>query len=230
MGDFDRQLKKLDLTAMTKEQLIEKVGKNGFLSDDKTLAAKLIYVSGINSFDEYFDTEGLLGTDAVIHLTKHPKGLAIKIAKNFSSFPFGLAFTEIKRTVVSETSDSSHLIFETIDGKIIFSIKSAKKSEVKQFLEDIHHKYESDKVKVENKQSQIVIEVDRNRVPAYGAKKIIIRLVVFILLYFPLFAVKYIVFGNQSNFLVPTIVLISFLASKPIARHVVSKFFPGLNE
>ena len=211
MGDFDRQLKKLDLTAMTKEQLIEKVGKKGFLSYDKTLAATLIYISGINSFDEYFDTEGLLGTDAVIHLTKHPKGLAIKI-------------------VVSETSDSSHLIFETIDGKIIFSIKSAKKSEVKQFLEDIHHKYDSDKVKVESKSSQVVIEVDRNRVPAYGAKKIIIRLVVFILVYFPLFAAKYIVFGNQVNFLVPTIVLISFFASKPIARHVVSKFFPGLNE
>jgi len=156
-------------TTMTKEQLVDKVGKNGFLADDKTLAAKLHYDSGIPSFDEYLDGKTVKQIGAVIHLTKHPKGLAIKIAKNFSSFPFGLAFTEIKRTVLSETANISHLIFDTTDGKIIFSVKSSDTSEVKEFLKDIHLKYDIDKVKVESKQSQAVVEVDRNPVPAYIA-------------------------------------------------------------
>ena len=156
-------------TTMTKEQLIEKVGKNGFLADDKTLAAKLNYDSGIPSFDEYLGGKTLKQIDAVIHLTKHPKGLAIKIAKNFSSFPFGLSFSEIKRTIVSEIGDPSHLIFETADGKIIFSAKSSHIVDIKEFLNDINLKYALEKVKVESKQSQAVVEVDKNPVPAYIA-------------------------------------------------------------
>ena len=154
---------------MTKEQLIDKVGKNGFFSDDKTLAAKLTYDSGIPSFDEYLDGKTVKQIGAVIHLTKHPKGLAIKIVKNSSSFPFGLAFTEIKRTVISETADISHLIFDTTDGKIIFSVKSADTSDVKEFLKDIHLKFDLDKIKVESKQNKVVVEIDRNPVPAYIA-------------------------------------------------------------
>jgi len=127
---------------MTKEQLIAKVGKNSFLDDDITLAAKLNYNSGILIFDEYLDGKTLKQIGAVIHLTKHPKGLAIKIAKNFSSFPFGLAFDEIKKTVVSETASISHLIFDTTFGKIIFSLKSKDAFEIKQYLNDIYLKYD----------------------------------------------------------------------------------------
>lgn len=135
---------------LTKADLTEKVGKKFFLADDYTLAAKLNYDNGIPEFDTYLDGKTLKEINAVIHLTKYPKGLVIKIAKNFSSFPFGLPYSEIKRTVLSEKAEKSNLIFETVDkGKIIFSLKTANILEVKQFLDDIHLKYDYEKTKSE---------------------------------------------------------------------------------
>ncbi len=127
---------------MTKTELTEKVGKKFFLADDYTLAAKLNYDSGIPSFEKYLNGKTLKQISAVIHLTKYPKGLVIKIAKLFSSFSFGLAYTEIKRTLLAEKSGTSNLIFETSDnGNIIFSLKTSHIFDVKQFLDDIHLKY-----------------------------------------------------------------------------------------
>lgn len=154
---------------MTKEQLIDKIGKNGFFADNKTLAAKLHYDSGIPIFDEYLDGKTVKQIGAVIHLTKHPKGLAIKIAKHFSSFSFGLSFVEIKRTVISKAADISYLFFDTTDGRIAFSFSTSDILEVKQFLKDINLKFDIDKIKVESKQKPTVVEVDRNPIPAYIA-------------------------------------------------------------
>jgi len=129
-------------TTMTKNELTEKVGKKFFLADDYTLAAKLNYDSGIPPFDNYLNGKTLKQISAVIHLTEYPKGLVIKIAKLFSSFPFGLPYTEIQRTILSKKLGSSILIFETTDnGKIIFSLKTTDISDVRQFLDDIHLKY-----------------------------------------------------------------------------------------
>ncbi|MBL0065628.1 MAG: hypothetical protein IPP38_11580 [Bacteroidetes bacterium] len=103
------------------------------------------YDSGIPSFDKYLDGKTLKQINAVIHLSKFPKGLVIKIAKHFSSFPFGLPYSEITRTLLSEKSTTSHLIFETTDNsKIIFSLKTADIFEVRQFLNDIHLKYDTE--------------------------------------------------------------------------------------
>lgn len=151
---------------MTKEQLIEKIGKNGFLDDAKTLAAKLNYESGISSFDEYLDGKTLKQIDAVIHLTKHPKGLAIKIAKNFSSFSFGLAFDEIERTDIIGAGIVSCLIFQTVNGEITFSIKPKGMSEVKQFLTDINLEFNDRKREVLN---LIYMEGEKNHAGAYMA-------------------------------------------------------------
>ncbi len=87
---------------MTKEELNEKLGKNGFLADNQSLSGILTYENGISSFDEYLNGKTLKEINAVIHLTKHPKGFAIKIVKNFSSFLFALEFSEINKTVVPE--------------------------------------------------------------------------------------------------------------------------------
>jgi len=128
--------------AMTKKELTEKVGRKIFLADDYTLAAKLNYESGIQSFDSYLDGKTLKQICAVIHLTKYPKGLVIKIAKLFSSFPFGLPYEDIQNVVLLEKTGTSRLIFETVEaGKIFFSFKTENLSDVKQFLDDIRLKY-----------------------------------------------------------------------------------------
>ena len=127
---------------MTKKELTEKVGKRFFLADDYTLAAKLNYESGIQSFDSYLDGKTLKQIRAVIHLTKYPKGLVIKIAKLFSSFPFGLPYEDVQSTVLTEKAGTSKLVFETAEnGKIVFSLKTGNFSDVKQFLDDIRLKY-----------------------------------------------------------------------------------------
>jgi hypothetical protein len=131
---------------MTKKELTDKVGKRFFLANDYTLAAKLNYESGIREFDNYLDGKTLKQIHAVIHLTKYPKGLVIRIAKNFSSFPFGLPYNDIEQVMLSEKTEISKLVFETINnGKIIFSLKTDNLFDVKEFLDDISMKYTFEK-------------------------------------------------------------------------------------
>lgn len=155
-------------TTQTKEELTEIVGKKPFLADDTTLAAKLNYDSGIQAFDEYLNGQTLKQIDAVIHLTKYPKGLVIKIAKNFSSFPFGLAYSEIKRTVLTERPTISNLTFEKSDNnKIVFSLKTSNISEIKSFLADINLKYDYEKVKVETIKKEVQpVNTTKHGIPA----------------------------------------------------------------
>lgn len=152
---------------MTKEQLNEKLGKNGFLADDQSLSGILTYENGISSFDEYLNGKTLKEINAVIHLTKHPKGLAIKIVKNFSSFLFALEFFEIDKTVVSENAETSHLIFETKNQNIIFSFKKNNISEVEEFLNEINHKYEKQYLNIEIKTNLNQTILNNNPINAY---------------------------------------------------------------
>ena len=152
---------------MTKEQLIRKVGKNDFLADEIMLSGKLTYIGGIPSFDGYLGGMTLKQINAVIHMKKHPKGLAIKIVKNFSSFPFGLEYAEIKKTIIIKKTDTSELIFETTTGRISFSLKSSYVSEVQEFLDETNLKYEVEKIKIVNKQNQAKVEVDKNPITVY---------------------------------------------------------------
>jgi len=128
---------------LTKAELFEKVGKRSLLDNHYMLPAILNYDNGIKSFDKYLNGKTLAQIDAVIHLIKYPKGLVIKIAKLYSSFPFGLAYSEIKRTLISEKLEISNLIFETMDNeKIGFSFKTKNKFEVKEFLNSCHISYD----------------------------------------------------------------------------------------
>lgn len=131
------------MTIITKKQITEKVGKKYFLSNDYTLAAKLNYESGIILFDKYLNEKSLKDINAVIHITKYPKGLVFKIAKFFSSIQFALGFSEIQRTLLSEKPETSRLIFETInDEKIFFTLKTNDINIVSQFLIDIKLKHD----------------------------------------------------------------------------------------
>jgi len=145
-------------TKLTKAELTEKVGKKSFFADECMLAAKLNYDSGIPEFDTYLDGKSLKKINAVIHLIKYPKGLVIKIAKNFSSFPFGIPYSEIKRTMLSENIEKPNLIIETVDkGKIIFSLKTESIAEVKQFIDTIHlNDDEKNKSETINKEAKLV--------------------------------------------------------------------------
>ena len=140
---------------MTKNELKEKVGRKSFFDNDYTFAAILKYDSGISIFDEYLAGKTLKEIGGVIHLTKYPKGLLIKIAKNFSSFPFGLSYSEIKRTILSEKQNISYLIFEKLDNdKIVFSFNTSNISNVISFLNDINLKYDNDKIKAETMKAE----------------------------------------------------------------------------
>lgn len=133
-------------TTSTKTELSKKVGKKSLLDNDYMLAAILDYVSGIKSFDSYLNGKTLKQMNAACHIIKYPKGLVISIAKLFSSFPFGLADSEIKRTFLNEKLEISNLTFETIDNQnIIFSFKTKNIFEVKQFLNDIHLSFDYNK-------------------------------------------------------------------------------------
>jgi|SRR5690554_4987413 len=151
---------------MTKTELNEKVGKKLFLADDYTIAAKLNYESGIPSFDKYLNGKKLKQIGAVIHLTKYPKGLVFKIAKLFSSFPFGISYSEIRRTLLLEKPDTSNLIFETSNGKITFSLKTSNIYDVRTFLDEIHLPYENTETKSkseEKKRGQNNYKEERNK-------------------------------------------------------------------
>ena len=71
-------------------------------------------------------------------------------------------------------------------------------------------------------------EFDNKKV--WSMKKVyrtFIRVMVFCLLYFPLYTIPY---YTELNYLTPIIVIVSFIISKPITKFVVSKFFSNLYE
>jgi len=140
---------------MTKTEITDKVGTKFFLANEYSLDAILEYESGIPSFDKYLNGKSLKQIGSVIHLIKYPKGFVIKIAKLFSSFPFGISFSEIKRISIIEKSVDSKLIFETSsNGKIIFSFNTRETYDVKQFLEEIHISYDNGESKSNEKHQQ----------------------------------------------------------------------------
>ncbi len=89
---------------MTKDQIREKIGKKNWLDDQKVLAAKLVYLKGIDFFDQILDGKTLTEIDGVIHLEKYPKGLLLKIARGFGGIkthPYPLTNDEIKKTILT---------------------------------------------------------------------------------------------------------------------------------
>jgi hypothetical protein len=134
---------------MTKNELTETVGKKNAFEQDYTLAARLNYESGISDFDTFLNGKSLKEINAVIHLTKYPKGLVFKVAQLFSSIPFGLPYSEISQVVIVE--NTSELIFNTqASGKIIFSFKAKHYEEIRQYFDDVKLKCSIEKQAREN--------------------------------------------------------------------------------
>lgn len=139
---------KLTMTTSTvsKNLIREKIGKKSWLDNQQTLADKLDYVSGIDTFDEILNGKTMREFGAVIHLEKFPKGLLFSIATGlgFKTYPFPIGLNEIRNVSLLESSDNnSQIIFELEAGnKIIFRIKRTNIWDVKDFLKEINLNYE----------------------------------------------------------------------------------------
>ena len=149
---------------MTKTELTEKVGEKSFFDNDYCLAGILNYESGIESFDEYLNGKTLKQIGAVIHLSKYPKGLLVKIAKNFSSFPFGISYSEIAKINISENTENPKLTIEITDKlNIVFSFKKDNLTAIKEFCEKIPMNFDKTKtIKEDVKSVKEDVKIDNN--------------------------------------------------------------------
>ena len=127
------------------KEIISEIGKKWSLADDNTFAAKLIYLKGIDKFDAELNDRYQNELGYVIHLTQYPRGLLIKLAKNFSSISFGLSHEKISEFKLLSMNDYSYLIIKTNDNDLIFGIENDKVPALKDYIKSI--KYE---LKVDN--------------------------------------------------------------------------------
>lgn len=107
----------MDLKALKKE-LVEKIGSHNFLDESFLLINKVNYISGIKIFDDYLDGRSLKQISAIVKFEKHPKGFAILIAKNFSTVPYGIKYSDINKIDIEGnnlkiiTNENENLFFE----------------------------------------------------------------------------------------------------------------------
>ena len=117
-----------------KKQLIEKVGKCRFIDDDYTLAAKLIYLTGINGFDKVLGEKSQYNSEFVIHISLLTKGIAIKLAKNFNNLSVGFTYNEIEKILIHNDSEFSILEIIGNEINIMFAFETGNKFEIIEFF------------------------------------------------------------------------------------------------
>ena len=121
---------------MTQTEVIEKVGKKSFFSDNTTLAGILDYKKGIEEFDTHLNGKSLEDIKAVIHLSIYPKGVVIKIVKTLSSVTYATSFEEIECCyVLTEGSQKQFIIERPGDNNIVFSLRNNSEKEALDFFE-----------------------------------------------------------------------------------------------
>ena len=85
---------------LDKKELNDHLGKIGVFNHPLELLAKIEYAGGIEEFDKLLNGQTQNEYGAVLHLIKRPKGLQIKLAKDFSSKSVGLLASEIKKVII----------------------------------------------------------------------------------------------------------------------------------
>jgi len=125
------------MNLMTKTEIENEVGKKWFLADDNTLAAKLIYISGIPGFDSYLGNADQKDKNDVIHLREMPKGLIVKLAKNFSANEVGISYKKIDSIILIKFTRYSVLKIINQTSEIYFGIDNKDISEVKEFINSL---------------------------------------------------------------------------------------------
>ena len=127
----------LKTNKMTNAQIEEKIGKKSWIDTSNNLANKLVYLSGISSFDEVLDGKTFKEINAVIHFEIYPKGILVKIVKGFFGtkiYNFPILESEIEK--IGIINNSSLVILLNTGSKIEFDIKKNDVSDVSEFLKE----------------------------------------------------------------------------------------------
>jgi len=179
-------------TKTSKKSQLEMIGENSLFDNNISLIDKLNYVSGINAFNTFLNSTAQKSSKPIIHLVKHPRGLAIDLIINSKTVYFGLLFSEISKVTFSETiqitrffkknsafeerlskSQKSEikLTITTIFGEILFSLKSTELFSVKDFFNKIKIPFESFQNEIDVTSESILERINLINSPEYQFKK-----------------------------------------------------------
>ena len=122
---------------MTKLEINNEVGKKLFLADDNTLAAKLIYISGINGFDEYLGEKDQKDLGCVIHINERPKGIILRLAKNFSAKETAIDFKKIKQVGLIKDAKYSIIKITKEVEQLFFGLDNNDSREIVDFFKKL---------------------------------------------------------------------------------------------
>jgi|GEM_PF-1386951 len=200
------------------KEITSEIGKKWFLADDNTIAAKLIYLKGIDKFDAELNDKYQNELGYVIHLTQYPKGILIKLAKNFSAISFGLGYDKISVTKLLSMTDYSYLIIKTNDNDLIFGMENDNVSDIKDFIMSIKQELKietSSKVDLDVDEKfrkyllkyTDVLKIDTSNIASPKWKRFVNFLIDYIIISFVSFLIG---FSSPETF------------SKPISPYIVS--------
>ena len=125
------------METMTTEEINNEVGKVWFLADDNTLAAKLIYIAGIKTFDEYLGEKDQHDFETVIHIKEKPKGLILRLAKNFSAKETAISYKNLKQVSLLKLDRYSIIKINTFEDPIYFGLDNYDTFEIVNYFKGL---------------------------------------------------------------------------------------------
>lgn len=123
------------METITRKNREDVLGKSFFLSNEVSIIAKLLYIDGIDYFNDVLRDTSIKEIGAVIHIYMRKKGIEIRLTKQFKYFSVGIQPDEIKDITISNEDDFSYLVVKTKDEKIItFTLRNCDKKIVTEFF------------------------------------------------------------------------------------------------
>lgn len=122
---------------MREKDIDKLVGKQKIFSDKNELNGKLIYISGINGFDNVLGNKDQKEIKALIHLKEMPKGLILSLVKNFEINDTAISFKAIKSTSISKYKAYSIVQIDLDNCVIYFGYDNWQENEVLKFFKSI---------------------------------------------------------------------------------------------
>jgi len=154
---------------VSKKELYQKLGKKSFLSDLIRVSAAIEYISGIPYFDKLLNGKSLKQINAVIQIEKYPKGILIRVAKLFSSYSYGISYNEIRNIEITNSLEPTIIFHLKNNETINFLIVRNRISELIEFLDKTHLKYETKIVAEISNEKTTMTKKDLNQI--YNLRK-----------------------------------------------------------